>query len=209
MNVVLDTSKDFSNFDVKSFEVKPLSHAEVNEFICNWHYSKSINGVNISHAFGLLSGDNLIGAMIFGNLAMHNAWQKYVSDPSEIIELRRLCCVDKTPRNTESYFIGKCLKWMKKNTSYKVVVSYADAFHNHSGIIYRASNFKYMGVTAKGKLIQYNGKTYHDKTIRTYYVNKSGEKNLKPFAQKIKDALLSGDANYIDTPGKHIYIYQL
>jgi hypothetical protein len=64
-------------------------------------------------------------------------------------------------------------------------------------------------MTAKGRLIEYNGKTFHDKSIRTYHENKFGVKKLKPFAQNLKDALERGDAKYIDTPGKHIYIYNL
>ena len=47
-------------------------------------------------------------------------------------------------------------------------------------------------------------KKYHDKTIRTKYNGK-----LKPFAKKIKKALEIGDANYIKTKGKHIYLYSL
>ena len=58
-------------------------------------------------------------------------------------------------------------------------------------------------------MIDHQGKIYHDKCIRTYHVNKNGDKLLKPFAQRVKDALESGDAQYVDTPGKHIYIYSL
>lgn len=50
----------------------------------------------------------------------------------------------------------------------------------------------------------FEGKRYHDKTIRTKY---KGE--LKPFALKIKNALGTGEAQYVETKGKHIYIYNL
>ena len=53
------------------------------------------------------------------------------------MELRRLCCIDETPKNTESYFIGRTLRWLRKNTGYKVVVSYADTHHGHEGTIYK------------------------------------------------------------------------
>jgi hypothetical protein len=32
---------------------------------------------------------------------------------------------------------------------------------------------------------------------------------IKPFAQKIKGALETGEAKYVDMPEKHIYIYSL
>ena len=66
-----------------------------------------------------------------------------------------------------------------------------------------------MGLTTKGKVIDYNGRYYHDKCIRTYYINKNGEKVIKPFAQKIKSALENGGAKYVEMPEKHIYIYPL
>lgn len=200
---------DYRDANVKDFLVKETDISVIKNFVEEWHYSGNVNGLRISHSFGLFYEYNLIGAMIYGSLGMANAWKKYADSENDVIELRRLCCIDNTPRNTESYFIGKTLKWLKKNTEYKVVVSYADAFHNHRGTIYRASNFEYGGLTAKGKLIEFDGKTFHDKSIRTYYIDKNGIKKLKPFAKKLKDALDSGKAHYINTPGKHIYTYRL
>ena len=54
-----------------------------------------------------------------------------------------------------------------------------------------------------------NGRQYHDKTIRTYYTNKNGVRNLKPFAQRVKDALERKEAYYEDRPSKHIYLFFL
>jgi len=146
----------------------------------------------------------MIGAAFFGRMAMAGQWKKYGAVESDVIELRRLCCIDDTPKNTESFFIGAMLRWLKKHTSHKVVVSYADAEYGHTGTIYKASNFKYLGRATGAKIIVYDGKTYHDKTIRTKY---KGE--LKPFAKKIKAALASGEAVYKTTAGKHIYVYPL
>lgn len=200
---------DCRDANVKDFIVVPSSIQNVRDFVEHWHYSSNVNGLRISHVFGLYYESNLIGAMIYGPLGMANTWKKYADSENEVIELRRLCCIDHTPRNTESYFIGKTLRWLKKNTDYKVVISYADTFHNHQGTIYKASNFEYCGLTAKGRVIDYDGKIYHDKCIRTYHIDKNGNKNLKPFAQRVKDALEIGKAKYIETPGKHIYMYKL
>ena len=51
--------------------------------------------------------------MMYGQIAMANVWKKYVSKEKDLIELRRLCCIDNTPKNTESYFIGFTLRWLK------------------------------------------------------------------------------------------------
>jgi hypothetical protein len=151
----------------------------------------------------------LIGAMIYGALGMANNWKKFGTSESKVVELKRLCCIDKTPKNTESYFIGATLRWLKKNSDFDLVVSYSDTFYGHEGTIYKASNFKHVGMSTKGKVIDYDGRYYHDKCIRTYYVDKSGIKKIKPFAQKIKSALETGEAKYIEMPEKHIYSYPL
>jgi hypothetical protein len=151
-----------------------------------------------------MDGQKIIGAAFFGKMAMANQWKPYADCASKVTELRRLCCIDDTPKNTESFFIGKMLRWLKKNTNLQVVVSYSDLEHGHDGVIYKASNFKFAGFRKGAKVIWYQGKKYHDKTIRTKYKGK-----LKPFAQRIKDALENGDAYYVSTKGKNAYIYHL
>jgi len=189
---------------VKTFKVMLCERNEIKNFIETWHYSKNINGLKSNYCFKLLHKEKIIGAMMYGKIGMANVWKKYSDNEDDLIELRRLCCIDDTPKNTESYFIGNTLRWLKKNTKIKFVISYADSNYNHSGIIYKASNFKYAGMTAKGKVIVYNNKLYHDKTIRTKYNGK-----LKPYAKKIKTALEKGNAFYKNTLGKHIYLYKL
>lgn len=190
---------------VKNFQVKLVERRDIKEFIETWHYSKSINGLLVTYCFGLFREDEMIGAMIYGKPAMNNQAKKYCpDDPDKLLELRRLCCIDDTPRNTESYFIGRTLRWLKQNTDIKIILSYSDLTHGHTGIIYRASNFTLVGQSPAGRMIKYGDRLYHDKTIRTKYKGK-----LKPFAQRIKDALESGDAHYVKTKPKNIYIYEL
>lgn len=196
---------DFRKADLRteaSVELVPRNH--IKEFVENWHYSTSINGVMSSYCFRLTIDGVMVGAMIYGRPAMAGTWKKYAEEPDDVIELRRLCCIDKTPKNAESFFIGKTLRWLKNNTNVKCVVSYADPSYGHRGVIYQASNFEYRGRTSPGKVIIYNGRIYHDKVIRTKY---KGE--LKPFAKELRYALDRGHANVHPTDGKHIYVYTL
>ena len=190
---------------VKKFIVKLVERSTIRDFIEKWHYSQNINGLKASYCFGLYHDEELIGAMIYGKPAMNNQASKYNKEnPDKVLELRRLCCIDDTPKNTESYFIGKTLKWLRKNTEIETIISYADMTQGHEGIIYKATNFLHVGISPPGKVIIYNGRQYHDKTIRTKYKGK-----LKPFAKRIKDALDNGEAYYTKTKGKHIYVYEL
>lgn len=187
-----------------NYSIELVGRKAVKDFIEKHHYSHNINGVMSTYCFGLYDNLSMVGAMLFGSLGMANAWRKYADKPEDVIELRRLVCIDDTPKNTESYFIGGCLRWLKKNTDIKVVVSYADPNYGHQGIVYQASNFTKVGETSPGKVIMWDGKKYHDKTIRTKYKGV-----LKPFALRVKQALESGEARYEKQVPKIIYLYKL
>jgi hypothetical protein len=184
--------------------VEPCERFEVKDFIEANHYSKSINGVMASFTFRLMSNKEMVGAMLYGNLGMANAWKKYADSPEKVIELRRLCLIDDTPKNSESYFIAKTISWLKQNTEIETIVSYADPNYGHQGTIYKATNFEHVGMTAKGKVIWHEGRKYHDKAIRTKYNGK-----LKPFAERLKQALDDGTAYYDTQEPKHIYVYKI
>ena len=186
------------------YHVLPTSRSEVKEFIEGNHYSHSINGVKVSHCFGLYREDELIGAALYGETATRNQWRPYGSSEQAVLELRRLVLIDDTPRNMESWFIGRMLKWLKQNTAVESVVSYADPNFGHAGVIYRASNFEFLGKTAPTKVVRWGDRTYHDRAMRTKYNGK-----LKPFAQRLVNALENGEA-YLDTQEpKNIYLYRL
>lgn len=189
---------------LQGWYIIPVLRNEVRDFIETNHYSHNINGLKVSQCFKLV--DNLgsfKGAILFGAAAT-TAWKKYSDSENKVIELRRLVCVDDTPKNAESFFVGGCIRWLKKHTDYETVISYADPNHGHQGTIYKASNFKYEGLTSPCVVIDHDGKTYHDRALRTKYKGK-----LKPFAVRLSSALLSGKATSRIQEGKHIYVYQL
>lgn len=190
---------------LKDWRVIRVDRKTIKDFIEKWHYSSSVNGCISDYCYALYKPcGEMAGAMFFGRMAMANQWKRFSDNEKQVIELRRLCCIDDTPKNTESYFIGRSLRLLKNDWCKGIVVSYADKEYGHSGVIYKASNFKMIGEIKGAKVIYWNGKRYHDKTIRTKY---KGE--LKPFAKRVKDALECGDAIYKKTPGKYTFIYSL
>lgn len=186
------------------FTVTPRERGYVRDFIEMHHYSRSINGVKVSQCFSLDRDGEMIGAMLYGQMATRGQWEPYGSSEQAVLELRRLVLIDDTPRNSESYFIGRTLRWLKRHTEVETVVSYADPAHGHEGIVYRASNFKHVGLTAPTKVVLFEGREYHDRALRTKY---NGQ--YKPFAQRLRDAVESGDAVFETRPPKHIYVYEL
>ena len=188
---------------LEGYSVVKTDRKTITPFIEKWHYSHNINGCIADYCYALLDASGeMVGAMFYGRMAMANQWKRFSNDKSQVIELRRLCCIDDTPKNAESFFIGRSLKLLRKEWDGSIVVSYADKEHGHHGTIYKASNFTQLEDIPGARVIVYQGRQYHDKAIRTKY---KGE--LKPFAKRIKDALESGEAIYKNTAGICTYIY--
>lgn len=104
----------------KEYIVELVDRKEIKEFIEKWHYSHNINGLRSTYCFALYylypktNQKIMIGAMIYGGFGMSSVWKKYGEKEDDVIELRRLAMIDSTVRNSESYFIGKTINWLKK-----------------------------------------------------------------------------------------------
>jgi hypothetical protein len=178
----------------------------IEPFIEKWHYSKSISGCTTSYCYRMFDANKLmVGAMFYGPMAMAGQYKRFSSNPNDVIELRRLCCIDGTPKNAESFFISKSLKKLSKDWNKNgIVVSYSDMEYGHHGTIYKASNFEDLGTIPGAKVIIWNGKKYHDKSLRAKY---NGA--LKPFAKRLNEAVKSGNAVFKQTAGKRTFVYRL
>ncbi len=192
---------------LQGYVVEHISFSDtVRSFLGNWHYSDYVN-IQAKHTFGLFRDGvflpELIGVCVYTRPAGPTAAQKYYpQDPDKCLELRRLCLVDDTPKNAESFFVSRTLKWLRKNTAWKFVVSYADPEQGHQGTIYKASNFKYEGETAPGSSLVVDGKPFHIRTLTMLD---------RPYGIEINQRYKDGDPNVqiIKTKPKHIYTYQL
>ena len=96
---------------VTDFTVEEIPRKSVVKFIEKHHYSHNVNGVQSLYHYGLFTEGNfglpkMIGAMMYAHPSMPATAAKYNPiNPTKCMELRRLVCVDNTPKNTESYFI--------------------------------------------------------------------------------------------------------
>lgn len=96
-------------------------------------------------AFGLFDRENeLRGVCTFGIPASREMQTGACPErPDLVLELNRLWVDDLMPRNTESWFVRRCLSDLPP----RVVLSYADTAAGHQGFVYRASGFRYAGWT--------------------------------------------------------------
>lgn len=192
---------------LEGYYVEHIQFSEpIRKFILKHHYSDYAN-IQAKETFGLFREGTflpeMVGVCVYTRPAGAAAAAKYYpQDPDKCLELRRLCLVDDTPKNAESFFVSRTLKWLRKNTDWKFVVSYADPEQGHQGTIYKAANFKYEGTTSPGSTLMVDGKSFHIRTLTMLD---------RPYGVEINERYKAGDpgVQIVKTKPKYIFTYQL
>ncbi len=88
---------------------------------------------------GLFRDETPVGVIVFA-LPPRETCKRY--GVSVCWELARLFIEDSEPKNTETWFVSRAIRWVKVTRSeVECLVSYADPSVGHSGVIYRAGNW--------------------------------------------------------------------
>lgn len=141
----------------KELKVRTVSHSFANNFVLHHHYLHRKLYVARNVSYGLFSSTYCVGVCTFG----YPVWREYPGlvpplKPAECPELTRLCTMDNLPKNTESFFVGKCLRNMKVDwfnetgTKPVCITSLCDNALGFNGAIYKATNFRFYRKT-KGR----------------------------------------------------------
>lgn len=207
----------------KQYEFKVCELETIKAFMESHHYSRSSN-VAAVYCFALMSKrKGIVGAAIYSKPAMNSIYKLYANKEEDVVELRRLVCIDDTPKNTESFFVGKTLRWLVQNTNKKTVVTYADPSFGHVGHAYRACNMKYDGVGGNTVVLELpvekcvhdgsaclgEGKKIcqvHDRNMRSK--TKDG-RDFTPAALHLRELYKQGIAKLVPRKPKHRYHYHL
>ena len=169
----------------KDLIVKPISAEDANALCRKLHYSGKVVPNSQLH-FGVFLNVICCDVLQFGpsinkkgtiNLVKGTKWNGF-------IELNRMAFSDVLPKNSESRAIGICLGIIKKQYKHiDWVISFADATQCGDGTIYRASNFKLVGI-AKNTALRINpstGEAMH--VIQAHHLKLSSKfAKCKPFA---------------------------
>jgi hypothetical protein len=146
------------------FYIERVTKKELEPLLLTYHYLKDESKTFKSHYnYGLyrnsftdiLNIGGCLGACIFTGLPVPEiavgAFGLERNQQEGIYELSRLCIhpdIQKEEYNITSWFVSRCIRRFRKDARVRCILSYADANH-HSGVIYRASNFSYYGLTDK------------------------------------------------------------
>lgn len=134
-------------FDPSAYDAEPIDQASAVGFVETHHYAKSCS--SRSHTFGLWKRGELVGVAAFGALASQNA-HRFVF-PSTVnakrgVTLGRFVLNESAEGNSESWFVARCFELLRAR-NVVAVESCADMVRGHCGIIYQATNGRYVGLT--------------------------------------------------------------
>lgn len=164
---------------------------EAVRFACmNFHYAKRVP--QAKWAYNVYEDGEWCGVVVFGFGAQHNIATGIGYDYGEVCELERVALNGK--QKFTSQVVSECLKRLHHDAKQiKDVVSYADANQNHLGIIYQATNWIYIGDTAKTSGSKPDAYLIHGKKMHPRSVGARGyrqsiswlRENVDPNAKEI------------------------
>ena len=141
------SDEDIKNIKLDEFEFSFITtkeeKKEATEFIKRYEWLGTV-GSYPTHWFSARYNGILGGVIIMG---MPNAFSKLLGEKTKDIErlIARGASASWTPINLGSKFLMWCIKWMTKNTQYRLFTCYSDLQAKENGSIYQALNFYFLG----------------------------------------------------------------
>lgn len=141
------SDEDIKKIKLSDFNYMPLTtdkeKLDATNFIKRYEWLGTI-GSYPTHWFGAYYNGILGGVIIMG---MPNAFSKMLGENTKDIErlIARGASASWCPMNLGSNFLMWCIKWMVKNTKYRLFTCYSDPQAKEKGSIYQALNFYYLG----------------------------------------------------------------
>lgn len=172
------------------FKIEKIDNSIAFKYVIDYHYLHRKPPASISFAIKKIENDEVVGVICYA-IPIHTPLRKIFGPENydNIYDLTRLWVNDECPKNTESWFISNTIKMLDR----EIIVTFADIEQGHSGTIYKACNFHYLGITKKCKDLYLKGT----------------EKKLTKF-KSIEDVEAKYGPNnieYRERPRRHKFIY--
>ena len=165
---------DFIGFEDLEIPVSPKQYA-INSIEKNmagamyekYHYLGD-KGFLHQYSFGAFFANTIWACITYGIPNARNINGIYKSDEQDgVLEITRLVAKPEAPRNTCSRLISQSIKELQKRYPIRIIITYADTAQGHTGSIYKASNFDYVGLTApKTDFVHPDGKIKKMKGVK-------------------------------------------
>jgi hypothetical protein len=129
--------------------VAPAELAACREMVARLHYARgSANTAVYSHGlFRWDAADKMYGCLMWMPPTRPAAVSVNPANPRAVLSLSRMVVEPEVPKNACSFMLSRSIKLIKKDGRFETLVTYADFSQEHTGHVYRAANWRYIGVT--------------------------------------------------------------
>ena len=167
-------SAALQDYRPRDIRVRPIPHSVAGQICRGHHYLGTYPGGTVL-AFGIFVCDKLVGVAVLG-VGPPNGHRLFRDARREqVLCLARFCLDDLLPRNSESRSLAVILRYLRKRQStVKAVIAYSDPSVGHTGGIYRACGFLYLGLSEPTPLYKLpDGSVQHSRTLGHRYGSRS------------------------------------
>lgn len=137
-----------ANLDKRRARVETIPLPTLRQMVSQHHYAAGgSNTATFRH--GLFYDDILIGGAWWIPPTKAAAKANYDGDWRRVLTLSRLVCLPDAPRNAASFLLSRSVKLIREDGRFQMLLTYADQWRGHTGQIYRAAGWDYLGMTAR------------------------------------------------------------
>jgi hypothetical protein len=132
------------------WEVRPVSIALARRLVEQYHYAAHASNTAVA-IHGLVQVGQFFDEPCYGVAwwlppTRAAAEATYPANWQGVLSLSRLVVVPGMPQNAASFLLARSMKLLDRE-AWPCLVTYADTYQGHTGAIYRATNWRYAGLT--------------------------------------------------------------
>lgn len=140
--------------NAKDYTVRSIPIKLARELVTAFHYSKGATNTGVyTHGLFRKECDVCLGVAWWLPPTKNAAVATFEEDWRKVLSLTRLAINPAVPKNGASFLLSKSIRLIDRS-KWKCLVTYADTWQGHTGAIYRATNWEYMGKTKPSPVFQ-------------------------------------------------------
>ncbi|MGD0343616.1 MAG: DNA methyltransferase [Acidimicrobiales bacterium] len=180
---------------VRDLVVGEVAPSLVAPLVVDHHYLHSMPPAAVK-SFGVYLDGGLVGAVVVTSGSRNAPRLLGTNDPRAVATLARLWLEDRVPKNAESRVLAVVARLMRHSGQVRALVSYADPAAGHTGTIYQAAGWTYLGMSPPGRYLDLgDGEPRHPRSVFSAY-GTNRPACLRKMGLAAKSVLVGGKHRY-------------
>ena len=136
------------HLDKHAFFVAPCSLTQAQRMVVEYHYARGGSNTAVyTHGLFERATGSLVGVAWWLPPTRVAAESVNREQWTRVLALTRLVCLPSAPKNSESFLLAHSVRLVRRDGRFVSLVTYADESQGHTGTIYRAAGWVYVGRT--------------------------------------------------------------